>query len=147
MATTNTYITFNGTCEEAFNYYKLIFGGDFGHIVRYSELPANQGYQVTQANKALIMHISLPIGMSVLMGCDADEQGAASLIQGNNFCVSVSAENKAEAQKIFSGLAQYGQIAVPLAIAFWGDLFGMVTDQFGINWTVSFDAKNNSSLK
>jgi PhnB protein len=141
MATANTYLTFNGNCEEAFTYYQTIFGGPFGHIARFGELPADQGYEVTPENKNLIMHISLPIGSSVLMGCDADEQGAQSLVQGNNFSVSVSATSKTEAEKIFSGLAAYGQIAVPLAVAFWGDLFGMVTDQFGINWMVSFNEK------
>lgn len=141
MATTNIYLTFNSNCEEAFNYYQSVFGGSFGHIARFSELPAGQGYQVSQENKNRILHISLPIGTSVLMGCDAGIQGAAALIQGNNFSVSVSAASKNEAESIFSGLARYGQIAVPLAAAFWGDLFGMITDQFGINWMVSFNEK------
>lgn len=74
MATTNTYLTFNGNCEEVFNYYKSVFGGDFGHISRFSEMPQDEGYQVTVADKNKIMHISLPIGNSVLMGCDAGDE-------------------------------------------------------------------------
>ncbi|ANH80510.1 glyoxalase [Niabella ginsenosidivorans] len=142
MATTNTYLTFNGNCEEAFNFYRSVFGGNFSHLARFSELPQQQGYTVTDADRNRIMHISLPIGASVLMGCDMGPQWAASLVQGNNFSVSVLADSKAEAEKLFSGLATYGQITMPLADTFWGDFFGMIIDQFGINWMISFNEKS-----
>src|SRR5687768_8563412 len=103
MTTTNTYLTFNGNCEEAFNFYKSVFGGDFGHIARFSEMPQNECYQVTESDKNKIMHISLPIGASVLMGCDAGYDWASSLVQGNNFSVSVSTASRVEAEKIFNG--------------------------------------------
>ena len=144
MATTNTFLTFNGNCEEAFNYYKSIFGGDFGHVSRFSEMPQNEGYTLVGTDKNKIMHISLPIGTSVLMGCDAGNEWAASLVQGNNFSVSVSAESRVEAEKIFNGLAEYGQISMPLADTFWGAFFGMIIDQFGINWMISFNERSQA---
>jgi len=144
MATTNTYLTFNGNCEEAFNFYKTIFGGEFSHVARFSEIPKDQLYVVPETDRNKIMHISLPIGDSVLMGSDAGQQWAASLEQGNNFAVSVQANSRAEAEHIFNGFAEYGQIAQPLVNMFWGDLFGMVIDQFGINWMISFNEKNKS---
>ncbi|MES1249621.1 MAG: VOC family protein [Chitinophaga rupis] len=142
MATTNTYLTFNGNCDEAFIFYKTIFGGDFSHVARFSDMPKDQHYEVPETDKNKIMHISLPIGSSVLMGCDAGQQWATSFVQGNNFSVSVLANSRSEAEKLFNGFAEYGQISLPLADAFWGDLFGMIIDQFGINWMISFNEKS-----
>lgn len=142
MATTNTYLTFNGTCEEAFTFYKSVFGGEFGHVARFSGMPPDQHYQVAEADKNKIMHISLPIGNSVLMGADAGQQWTASFVQGNNFSVSVLADSRDEAERIFNSFAQYGQISLPLADTFWGALFGMIIDQFGINWMISFNEKS-----
>ncbi|SKD09939.1 PhnB protein [Chitinophaga ginsengisegetis] len=139
MATTNIYLTFNGNCEEAFNFYKSVFGGEFSHVARFGEMPPDESCQVSEAEKNKIMHISLPIGSSVLMGSDTGEQWATSFAQGNNFSVSVSADSKAEAEKLFGGLAKYGQITMPLADTFWGSYFGMIVDQFAINWMVGFD--------
>ena len=139
MATTNTYLTFNGNCEEAFNYYKSVFGGEFSYIGRFGEMPPQEGMQVSEADKNKIMHVSLPIGSSILMGSDTGEQWATSFSQGNNFSISITADSKAEAEKLFTGLAKYGQITMPLGDTFWGDYFGMVVDQFAINWMVSFN--------
>lgn len=142
MATTNTYLTFDGNCEEAFNFYKSVFGGDFGQVVRFSEMPKDQDYEVTETNMNKIMHVSLPIGNSLLMGCDAGQQWVTSLVQGNNFSVSVLADSRTEAEKLFNGFAEYGQVSLPLADTFWGALFGMIIDQFGINWMISFNEKS-----
>lgn len=142
MATTNTYLTFDGNCEEAFGFYRSVFGGEFDRVARFSDMPPEESSQVSAEDKNKIMHISLPIGGSVLMGSDTGGgEWATSFIQGNNFSISVSADNKAEVQKLFSGLAASGQITMPLADTFWGAYFGMIVDQFGINWMVSCDEK------
>lgn len=142
MATANSYLTFDGLCEEAFAVYKGVFGGDFTHLSRFNEIPPSEGYVLSQDDMHKILHIALPIGNTVLMGCDAGDEYGDSLVQGNNFAVSISAVSKQEAQTIFDKLSQYGQISQPLADTFWGAYFGSVIDQFGINWRISYDPKN-----
>lgn len=139
MATVNTYLTFNGNCEEAFNFYKSVFGGDFAYIGRFGEMPEGDGYSVPEADKNKIMHVGLPIGNTILMGSDTGGDWAAKLIEGNNFSVSVNTESKEEADHIFKGLAAEGQITMPMENTFWGAYFGMLTDKFGIQWMVNFD--------
>ncbi|WP_413670169.1 VOC family protein [Mucilaginibacter sp. Mucisp86] len=141
MATTSTYLTFDGLCEEAFAVYKATFGGEFTQLSRFNTIPPSEGYVVSQSDQHKILHIALPIGNTVLMGCDAGDEYGDSLVQGNNFAVSVSTNSKAEAQTIFDKLSQYGQVSQPLADTFWGAYFGAVIDQFGINWRISFDEK------
>lgn len=142
MATVNTYLTFNGNCEEAFNFYKSVFGGDFAYIGRFGEMPEGDGYSVPEADKNKIMHVGLPIGNTILMGSDTGGDWAAKLIEGNNFSVSVNTESKEEADRIFNGLAAEGQITMPMENTFWGAYFGMLTDKFGIQWMVNFDHEN-----
>lgn len=101
MATTNTYLTFNGNCEAAFNFYKSVFGGEFSFLGRFGEMPDSDEYKVPEADKNKLMHVSLPIGSSTLMGSDTGEQYASSFKQGNNFSVSITADSKEEADKIF----------------------------------------------
>lgn len=139
MATTNTYLTFNGNCEEAFNFYKSAFGGEFTYIGRFGEMPPSEECTMSEADKNKIMHVSLPIGSSVLMGSDTGEAWASSFVQGNNFSVSISASSKAEADHLFAALSSGGQITMPLGDTFWGDYFGMLTDQFGVQWMISFN--------
>ena len=139
MATTNVYLNFNGNCEEAFNFYKSVFGGDFGYLGRFGEMPENEGYKVSEADKNKVMHVSLAIGTSVLMGSDTGEEYGKSYVQGNNFSVSVTAGSKKEADELFAGLAAGGQVTMPLNNTFWGDYFGMLTDKFGINWMIGFN--------
>lgn len=142
MATVNTYLTFNGNCEEAFNFYKSVFGGDFAYIGRFGEMPEGDGYSVPEADKNKIMHVGLPIGNTILMGSDTGGDWAAKLIEGNNFSVSVNTESKEEGDRIFNGLAAEGQITMPMENTFWGAYFGMLTDKFGIQWMVNFDHEN-----
>jgi len=139
MATTNTYLNFNGNCESAFNFYKSVFGGEFTYIGRFGEMPETEEYKVLEADKGKIMHVSLPIGASILMGSDCGGEWAPTFVQGNNFSVSISADSKEEADQIFNALAADGKITMPLANTFWGDYFGMLTDQFGINWMISYN--------
>jgi PhnB protein len=142
MATTNTYLNFNGNCESAFNFYKSVFGVEFTYIGRFGEMPETEEYKVPEADKGKVMHVSLPIGSSILMGSDCGGEWAPIFVQGNNFAVSVSADSKEEADKIFNALAVAGKITMPLANTFWGDYFGMLTDQFGINWMMSYNEQS-----
>ena len=137
MATVNPYITFNGNCEEAFNFYKSVFGGEFPYVGRYSEMPAEFQVGDDEANK--IMHVSLPIGNTVLMGADSSEKFGQAAVAGNNFSVSVNADSKEEADKLFNGLSEGGKVTMPMSDTFWGSYFGMLVDKFGIQWMMSFD--------
>lgn len=139
MATTNTYLTFNGNCEEAFNFYKAAFRVDFSYIGRFGEMPDSGEYKIPDADKNKVMHVSLPIGKSILMGSDCGSDWAPSFRQGNNFSVSITAESKAEAEQLFNALAEDGTVTMPLAKTFWSEYFGMLTDKFGINWMMSYD--------
>ncbi len=139
MATTNIYLNFNGNCEDAFTLYKSVFGGDFTYLGRFGEMPETEDFIVEEIDKEKIMHISLPIGSTTLMGSDNANSQSDKFVRGNNFSISITAETKAEADSIFNGLAQDGQVAMPMEDTFWGDYFGMLTDQFGINWMVSFN--------
>lgn len=136
MAQVNPYLTFNGTCEAAFNFYKSVFGGDFPYIGRFKDMPGD----VPEAAKELIMHVSLPISKeTILMGSDSSEAFGQTTTVGNNFSVSINAESEDEARKLFEGLSAGGKITMPLDKTFWGAFFGMFTDKFGINWMVNYD--------
>lgn len=139
MATTSTYLNFNGNCEEAFNFYKSIFGGEFGYLGRFGQMPESELNKISESDKEKIMHVSLQIGNSILMGSDCGSEQAPYYLQGNNFSISVTAESKEETDRLFAGLADVGTIIMPLTNTFWGDYFGMLTDKFGINWMVSYN--------
>lgn len=138
MPELNPYLTFNGNCEEAFNFYKSVFGGEFTYIGRYKDMP--EGDKIPDAEKNLVMHVSLPIGKgSVLMGSDTSESYGKAVTQGNNFSLSLNTSSKEEAAKLFNGISEGGNIHMPLGDTFWGAYFGMCRDKFGINWMVNFD--------
>ena len=140
MSILNPYLTFLGNCEEAFNYYKSVFGGDFSYIGRFSEMPPQEGVTLSEEDKNKIMHISLPISKeTILMGSDSGGKWAPKTIVGNNISLSVNTENKEEADRLFKELSAGGKVTMPIDQTFWGDYFGMCTDKFGINWMVSFD--------
>ena len=137
MTTINTYLTFNGNCEAAFLFYQSVFGGEFRYLGRYSEMPAPEGAPaLTTAEKNKIMHISLPISTETqLLGCDTPLPD--SFQKGNNFSISITTATKEEADRLVAALASNGQITMPMSTTFWGSYFGMLTDQFGINWMIS----------
>jgi PhnB protein len=138
MAAINPYITFNGNCEEAFNFYKSVFGGEFPYIGRFKDMPAGE-YQVPESEGEKIMHVSLPIGGgTILMGSDTTE-ACGQAATGNNFSISISTDTEEEADELFAGLSSGAQVTMPLNKVFWGSYFGMLTDRFGINWMVSYD--------
>lgn len=143
MTTVNTYLTFNRNCEEAFNFYKSVFGGEFSNISKFKDMPDLPEYPVAEAYKEKIMHVSLPIGNTVLMGSDTSGEWAAKFKQGNNFSVSVNTDSKEEANRIFNELSKGGEIMMPMETKFWDAYFGMLTDKFGIQWMVSFDTAAN----
>jgi PhnB protein len=139
MAQINPYLNFPGNTEEAFNFYKSIFGGDFAMIQRFGDTP--EAGTVAEADKNKIMHVGLPIGNNVLMATDAVGDMCTALKPGNNISLSVSADSKDEADKIFNGLGAGGTIKMPMENTFWGAYFGMVDDKFGVQWMVSYDEK------
>lgn len=140
MATVNIYLNFDGNCEDAFNFYKSVFGGEFPYIGRFGEMPSSENYTVPESDANKIMHVSLPISKeTTLMGSDTAGPMAAGFTVGNNFSISIGVENKEEAEKLFNGLSAGGKVTMPLSKTFWSECFGMFTDKFGINWMVSFD--------
>jgi len=146
MTTVNVYLTFNGNCLEAFEYYKSVFGGEFPYVGRFNEMPADAGQAVLPEDGNKIMHISLPISNeTILMGSDTGGEWSSFYSQGNNFSISVTTDSKESADHIFNGLSAGGRVTMPMASTFWGDYFGMCTDPFGINWMVSF-AENPTKL-
>jgi PhnB protein len=141
MTTVNAYLTFNGNCEEAFNFYKSVFGGEFPYIGRYKEMPPQDGAKALSAEEGeKIMHVSLPISKeTILMGSDTGGEWAASFKQGNNFGLSLTTDSKDEADRLFNSLSEGGRVIMAMNKTFWGDYYGMWTDKFGINWMVSFN--------
>ena len=138
MITINPYLNFKGTTEEAFNFYKAIFGGEFITLQRFKDTPESD--KVAEADKEKIMHIALPVGKgNVLMGTDAVDGMGSALVEGNNFHLSINAENEGETARIFHALSEGGNVTVPLNFMSWGAYFGMVTDKFGIQWMVNYD--------
>ncbi|WP_026954736.1 VOC family protein [Algoriphagus vanfongensis] len=142
MATVNIYLTFNGNCEEAFNFYKSVFGGDFTYVGRFNEMPPQEGQPpMSEEDGNKIMHITLPISAETcIMGSDTGGEWASNFQVGNNFSISVSADSKADADRFFNSLSEGGQVSMSMADTFWGSYFGMLVDQFGIAWMVGYDA-------
>jgi PhnB protein len=143
MPALNPYLNFPGNTEEAFNFYKSVFGGEFAMVMRFKDTPEAEKMSPQDRNK--LMHIALPIGKNnVLMGTDTIESMGQKLGMGNNLHISIHTESKAEADRIFGALFKGGKIEVPIGDMFWGDYFGMGTDKFGVHWMVSFSAQNRN---
>ena len=141
MATVNVYLTFNGNCEEAFDFYKSVFGGEFPYAGRFKDMPPQEGMPpMSEEMGNRIMHISLPVSKeTILMGSDTGGEWAKDYTVGNNFSISVNTDSNDEADRIFNGLAEGGQVKMAMDKTFWGSYFGMLTDKFGINWMVSHE--------
>ena len=145
MATINPYINFNGNAEEAFNFYKSVFGGEFKTIVRFKDIEsAESPVPENDANK--IMRIVLPIGGNTLIANDVPESMGPVSENENRSKISVSTESREEADKIFAGLTVGGAIEMPLADSPWGTYFGMFRDKYGIEWMVDFDPNNKGQI-
>lgn len=145
MAKTSTYLNFSRNTEEAFNFYKSVFGGDFvdGKINRFGEIPEMEGMPpIAETDKNLVMHISLPIlGGHLLMGTDAPDSMGFKVNQGNNVYISLHPDSRLEADQLFAKLTEGGVVEMPMQDMFWGDYYGSLTDKFGIRWMVNYSSK------
>ena len=142
MAKMNPYLNFDGTAEEAFNFYKSVFGTEFmGPIHRMGEAPGMEN--LTDDEKKRVMHVSLPIGGGdVLMASDIVCSMGQSLTMGNNNYISLHPQSKEEADKLFNGLSEGGTVEMPLQDTFWGAYYGSFKDKFGVHWMVNFDTSS-----
>jgi PhnB protein len=139
MASINPYIHFNGNAETAFLFYRSVFGGEFARIVRFKDIQFDSPINLDKEAEK-IMHIALPIGKhSILMGSDTPEQMGKHNEMETRSKISVSAESKEEADRIFYGLSQGGEVEMSIADSPWGSYFGMFRDKFGIEWMIDFD--------
>lgn len=142
MIKLNPYLNFPGTAEEAFTFYKSVFGGEFAMLQRFKEVPPGNGMEpMTGENGEKIMHISLPIGENVLMASDSLGFDGKPLVVGDNFNLTVSAESKEQADEFYAKLSAGGKAEMPMNQTFWGAYFGMLVDKFGIWWMISYEAK------
>jgi PhnB protein len=139
MATINPHINFNGNAEEAFNFYKSVFGGEFSKIVRFKDLASTE-FPVSEHEANKIMHIALPIGNSILMANDVPEIMGKTNENENRSKISITAESREEADKLFHGLSVGGQIEIPVSDSAGASYFGMFRDRYGIEWMVEFDS-------
>jgi len=138
MATINPYINFNGNAEEAFTFYKSVFGGEFTTVMRFKDL-ASEDFPVPENEADKIMRIVLPIGNSMLIANDIPEIMGRVNENENRSKIAISAGSKEEADKLFNGLSAGGQVEMPISDGPWGTYFGMFRDKYGIEWTVDFN--------
>lgn len=145
MALINPHINFNGNAEEAFNFYKSVFGGEFALVMRFKDL-ASPGMHVGEHEANKIMHIALPIGKNVLMGNDVPEVLGRVNERENRSKISVSAETREEADKLFNGLSAGGEVEMPIGDSPWGSYFAMFRDKYGIEWMIDHDPRHNGAV-
>src|SRR6478736_4154742 len=138
MALINPHINFNGNAEEAFNFYKSVFGGEFARIIRFKDISSAE-YPIPENEANKIMHIALSIGKNLLMGNDVPESMGRVNENENRSKISVSAESREEADKLFNGLSAGGSVEFPIGDSPWGSYFAMFRDKFGIEWMVDFN--------
>lgn len=144
MAKVSTYLNFSRNTEEAFNFYKSVFGTEFvGEIARFSSVPPQPGQPpIAAADKNLVMHIGLPIlGGHVLMGTDAPESMGFKVNFGNNVYINLEPDTRAETKRLFDTLSAGGKVEMQLQEMFWGDYFGSCTDKFGVQWMFNCSSK------
>ena len=144
MASTSTYLNFARNTEEAFNFYKTVFGTEFcDPIARFGAIPAQEGMPpMEEADKNLVMHVALPItGGHLLMGTDAPETMGFTVNFGNNVYINLQPDTREETKKLFEKLSAGGKVSMDLQDMFWGDYFGSCTDKFGVQWMFNCSAK------
>ena len=140
MAIINPHVNFNGNAEEAFNFYKSVFGGEFTQIVRFKDISSAE-FPIPEKEANKMMHIVLPIGKNTLMANDVPESMGRVNENENRSKIFIRAESREEADKLFNGLSAGGNIEAPIGDSPWGSYFGMSRDKFGIEWMVDFDPK------
>ena len=145
MALINPHINFNGNAEEAFTFYKSVFGGEFAMIMRFKDMESPE-FPVADHEANKIMHIALPIGQNVLMANDVPESMGRTNENENRSKIAISAESREEADKLFNGLSVGGIVEMPMEDSPWGSYFGMFRDKYGIEWMIDFDPKYKGKL-
>lgn len=145
MASVSIYLNFPRTTEEAFNYYKTVFGTEFLNdgISRMGDVPPQDGMpEMAEEDKNLVMHVALPImGEFVLMGTDAPESMGFTVNQGNNVYINLQPDSREEADKLFTALSAGGKVEQEMTEMFWGAYYGSCTDKFGVQWMLNVDNK------
>jgi PhnB protein len=144
MARVSTYLNFSRNTEEAFNFYKSVFGGNFnGNIARFSDIPPQDGMPpLAEKDKNLVMHIELPItGGHLLMGTDAPESFGFHVNSGNNVHINLEPDTRTETKRLFAALSAGGKVTMELQDMFWGSYYGSCTDKFGVQWMVNCNEK------
>lgn len=131
----STYLTFDGNCREAFEFYQSVFGDEFVSFQTFADAPPDM--PVSDTEKNLVMHVTLPIGSGILMGSDRSDFGPP-LVVGNNFSIAIQAESREQCDELFAKLSEGGSVLMPLQETFWGAYYGIWTDRFGINWMVNY---------
>lgn len=145
MARVSTYLNFPRQTEEAFMFYKSVFGGDFvGEINRLGDVPLQEGQSpVLEEDKNLVMHVVLPIlGGHMLMGTDAPESMGFTVNFGNNIYINLEPDTRTETDRLFNALSTDGAVGIPLSEMFWGDYFGSCTDKYGVQWMFNCSSKD-----
>lgn len=138
MTKVNVYLSFNGDCEAAFDFYKSVFGGEFNYVGRYKDMPES-GMPVAAEHAEKIMHVGLPVSKETcLMGADMVPGFGPDYQPGNNFSVCVNPDSEDETRRIFNALSEGGTVVMPLDKTFWNSLFGMTIDRFGIAWSIDY---------
>jgi len=140
MTKLNSYLNFDGTCEEAFNFYKSVFGGEFSYFSKMGDINV-EGMPINDADRNLVMHVSLPIGDDILMGSDVPGHMKPHFKAGNNNYISIVPVSREEADRIFNGLSAGGEVEMPMQETFWGDYFGSFMDRYGICWMINYPLK------
>jgi PhnB protein len=144
MATVGIYLNFSRNAEEAFNFYKSVFGGEFsGGISRFSDIPPQDDMPpLPEEDKNLVMHVTLPIlGGHLLMGSDVPESMGFTVNKGNNVYISLNPDTRIETKRLFDALSAGGKVEMELQDMFWGDYYGSFTDKYGIHWMVNCNEK------
>ena len=146
MALINPHINFNGNAEEAFNFYKSVFGGEFTKIIRFKDISSPE-FPVPENEANKIMHIALSIGKNFLMANDVPESMGRTNENENRSKIFICAESREEADTLFSGLSAGGTIEAPIGESPWGSYFGMLRDKYGIEWMIDFEPKYNGQAE
>ncbi len=144
MARVSTYLNFPRSTEQAFEFYKSVFGTEYaGPVMRFGQVPAAPDQPpMAEADKNLVMHVELPIlAGHVLMGTDAPASMGFTVKPGNNCFINLEPDTRAETERLFQALAVNGKVEMALQDMFWGDYFGSLTDQFGVQWMFNCSGK------
>lgn len=144
MASVSTYLNFPGNTEEAFMFYKSVFGGEFvGDIARMGDVPPQEGVPpLKEEEKSLVMHVALPIlGGHLLMGTDGAESMGQTVVFGNNVNINLEPDTREELDRLFAALSEGGEVEMEPQVMFWGDYFASCADKFGVRWMLNCSAK------